>query len=433
MPISQEVLKRVIIDQHKDRILPNVYIHRTAEPHLKILSQNPEIIVLTGVRRCGKSILLEHFRQNTEPGGWDYYFNFEDERLVEFSVEDFETLHQTFISLYGVQKTWYLDEIQNIQGWELFVRRMYNSGYKIYLTGSNANLFSEELGTRLTGRYISLSIYPISFAEFSQETIPLMQQDFGTIDIGILKKLYSEYLECGGIPAYIRDRNTDYLHSLYESILYRDIIVRYKIANPEAIKRLLFYLASHCGKEVSYSKLLGMINNNGIMIKSITTISDYCHYIENSFLCFFVNRYHHSLKSQHKAPQKIYFIDHVLAKIIGFKVSEDRGRLLENIVFLELKRRNFEIYYYKENKECDFILREGVKTTQVVQVCTELYDPSTKEREISGLIEALTHFSLNEGLVITENEEYTEVIELKNQKYMITVIPVWKWLRILPS
>lgn len=429
MAISPNLLKRIILDQHENNTWPEAYIQRTAEDRLSKLSQNKEIIVLSGVRRCGKSVLLEYIRRSQGKGN-DYYFNFEDERLATFGTEDFEILHQTLISLYGVQKNFYLDEIQNIPAWELFVRRMYSSGCKVYLTGSNANLFSEELGTRLTGRYISVDIYPISFAEFSQSDVPLKKQDFSTTEIGILKKRYTDYLECGGIPAYITNQDIEYLSSLYESILYRDIAARYKVGNVQALKKLLFFLASNCGKEVTLSKLLGMINNNGEIVKSRTTISDYCSYIENSFLSFFVNRYDDNLKVQQQSSRKVYFIDHALAKILGFRTSEDRGRMLENIVFIELKRRGYDTFYYKESKECDFVIREGTHTRQVIQVCTELYDPSTKEREISGLVEAMNKFSLSTGFIITDNEEFTEVLKVDNKQYKIEVVPVWKWLRI---
>src|SRR5579862_1564750 len=201
MAISPDLLKRIILDQREDLRWPKLYIQRTVEKKLDRFSQNKEIIVLSGIRRCGKSVLLEHIRR-IRKNGHDYYFNFEDERLVNFTIEDFEVLHQTLISLYGLQTNFYFDEIQNIPRWELFVRRMYNKGCKIYITGSNANLFSEELGTRLTGRYISLAIYPISFAEFSQYYFPLAQKDYSSTDIGQLKGLFAQYLEYGGIPAY---------------------------------------------------------------------------------------------------------------------------------------------------------------------------------------------------------------------------------------
>lgn len=431
MAVTPELLKRIILDQQEDRRWPQIYIKRTAEDKLIQLTHNEEIIVLSGIRRCGKSLLLENLRRTTQENN-DYYFNFEDERLVNFTLDDFEILHQTFISMYGIQKNFYFDEIQNIPGWELFVRRLYNKGSKIYITGSNANLFSEELGTRLTGRYIALNIYPISFAEFSQyyfDNIPLDQEDFSTEMIGQLRANYSNYLELGGFPAYIKNKEPDYLINLYESILYRDIITRYKIGNPEALKKLLFYLASNCGKEMTLTKLLGMINNNGKIIKSNTTISDYCSYIENSFLCFFVNRYDDNLKAQQQAPRKIYFIDHVIAKMLGFRTSEDRGRVLENIVFIELKRRGYEVFYYSDTKECDFIIRKGPYTEQAIQVCLELHDLST-DREEAGLIEAMDKFSLSEGLIITENEEGKKIVEKNGKQYHIIIKPIWKWLRM---
>lgn len=427
MTISPDLLKRIILDQREDQRWPKKYIKRTIEKKLSSLSHNEEIIVLSGVRRSGKSVLLENLRRKNSEGS-DYYFHFEDERLVNFTLEDFETLHQTFISLYGTQKNFYFDEIQNIPGWELFIRRLYNQGCKIYITGSNANLFSEELGTRLTGRYISLNIYPISFAEFSQHNIPLEKKDFSTKEIGQLRAEYSKYLELGGIPAYITNKEPEYLNSLYESILYRDIITRYKVSNAEALKKLLFFLASNCGKEMTLSKLMGMINNNGKIIKSNTTISDYCSHIENSYLCFFVNRYDDNLKAQQQAPRKVYFIDHVLAKMLGFRISEDRGRVLENIIFIELKRRGYEVFYYQDTKECDFIVRQGPHTQQAIQVCLELHDASS-EREKLGLIEAMDKFSLSEGLIITENEESKEIVKKNGKNYHIVIMPVWKWLR----
>jgi predicted AAA+ superfamily ATPase len=429
MPISADLLKNIILDQREDARFPRTYIQRTVEKKLERLSRNDEIIVLSGVRRSGKSVLLEQLRRLHEEN--DYYFNFEDERLINFTVEDFDLLYQTWIALYGVQTHFYFDEIQNIEGWELFVRRLYNKGCKIYITGSNANLFSEELGTRLTGRYILVEIYPISFAEFSHTVIPLEKLDFSTKEIGQLKESYFKYLEVGGIPAYIANQDPEYLQALYESILYRDIITRYKVGNPEALKKLLFYLASNCGKEMTLSALAGMINSNGKIIKSITTISEYCHYIENSFLCFFVSRYDDSINKQLRAPRKVYFIDAVLAKNLGFRISEDRGRMLENIVFLELKRRGWDVFYYSGSKECDFVLRKGVRTEEVIQVCLELSDPKTKKREIAGLLDAMDKFSLSQGLIITEYEEGEEIVEHQGKSYSILIKPIWKWLRIL--
>jgi Predicted ATPase (AAA+ superfamily) len=423
MPITTEILRRLILEQREDTLLPQKYIQRDAETALTRLKHNAEIIVVTGVRRCGKSVLMQHQMLLEQQS--DYYMNFEDERLANFTVEDFQTLQETFIELYGVQKVYYFDEIQNIDGWEMFARRLYNGNNKIYITGSNANLFSEELGTRLTGRYIALTMYPVSFAEYTafKHNDNINLRNLTTKQIGLLKGLFKDYMSNGGIPAYIKDNDKEYLHSLYESILYRDIISRYKITDPTAIKKLLFYLASNCGKETSYSAL-----SRFVQVASSTTIAHYCGYIENSYLCFFVNRYNDSIKAQQQAPKKVYFIDHVLAKVVGFRNSEDYGRTLENIVYLELRRRGYEIYYYSGKKECDFVVRSEHYTSQVIQVCPNLADPDTKQREYSGLLEAMQRFSLDTGLILTEDENFVETVVLNEQNFKIQVTPIWKWL-----
>jgi len=421
--IDSNLLKRIIADQKEEHTLPADYYQRSSEEKLNTLARSKEITVVTGIRRCGKSVLLNHLRDNAKEK--DYYFNFEDERLALFTSADFQTLQEVFIELYGVQKIFYFDEIQNIPGWEMFIRRLYNAGNKIFITGSNANLFSEELGTRLTGRYMTLSVYPFSFYEWVLEKDPelLKQEPLSTTQTGIMRKLFNQYGESGGIPEYAKHKQADYLHSLYESILYRDIVTRYRIANPEALKKLVYYLASNCAKQMTYNSLRKLLG-----LGSTTTISDYCAYLENSFLCFFVNRYSESLKSQQQSPKKVYFIDHVLAKIVGFRFGEDLGRRLENIVYVELKRRGFDIYYHNETKECDFVVRKGEKTISLIQVCHRLADERIKAREVDGLLEALEAFSFKEGYIITDHEEAVEEVTRNKKRYKINIIPIWKWL-----
>lgn len=421
--MSPELLKKIIADQQEEKALPKDFTPRLQEEKLQKFGDNNEIIVLTGVRRCGKSVLIQRVRNKNKEK--DYYFNFEDERLASFDSSHFQILQEVFVELFGVQKNFYFDEIQNIEKWELFVRRLYNSGNKIYITGSNASLFSEELGTRLTGRFLAVRIYPFSFAEFVQFQSPTLmhKKNYSTQDIGLMLQAFQLYCKKGGFPEYVKHGQTEYLHSLYESIIYKDIIVRYKITNTKALKELVHYLASNCSKEMTYNSIKKWIG-----LGSATTISEYCGFLENSFLCFFVNRYHDSVKTQMLSPKKVYFIDHEFARIIGFRSSEDRGRLLENIVFLELKRREFEIYYYKENKECDFILRKNGVIENAVQVCQNFEAPDTKKREFDGLLEAMERFSLNSGLILTEREEETKEILHKNKSYKIILKPIWKWL-----
>lgn len=424
MSIAESVLKKVVLDQQAGELLPTVYMQRDLEPKIISLGLNREIIVLTGIRRCGKSVLQQFVRSRATER--DYYLNFEDERLVNFTLEDFQSLQELFISLFGEQKHYYFDEIQNIVGWEIFVRRLYNEGNKIYITGSNANLFSEELGTRLTGRYIGVQVYTISFFEFISHVEPEISKSIDsltTVKTGRIKQLFEEYLSVGGIPEYIKTRQVDYLHSLYESILFRDIVTRYKIIDVASIKKLIYFLASNCSKEITYTSLRKMLG-----VKSATTVSDYCGYIENSYLCYFVNIYSDSVKAQQVNPKKIYFADHVLARLLGFRTGGDDGFTLENIVFLELKRRGFSLFYFKDKYGCDFVVRSEQHTVQVIQVCHELQEPKTKQREYNGLIEAIEEFNLSSGTIITLNEDRKDIITVGEKEYQITIAPIWLWL-----
>jgi predicted AAA+ superfamily ATPase len=424
MGVSADLLKRIISDQQNNVLLPEAYIERDEyEAKLESFATNPEIVVIIGMRRCGKSVLMNKVRQQNKES--DYYFNFEDERLVEFNLKDFETLQIVFTELFGIQKTYYFDEIQNILGWEMFARRLYNAGNKIYITGSNANLFSDELGTRLTGRYLSMSVYPLSFKEYLSHHEPdiVKAKALSTIQLGLRNKYFQDYLQKGGIPEYVKYQQIEYLQTLYESILYRDIIARYKISNVLALKKMVFYLASHCSKTFTYNSLRKFLE-----LGSVTTVIDYSYYLERSFLCFFVHKYSDSINAQQQSAKKIYFCDHILAKTLGFRISPDIGRTLENIVFLELKRRKYDIFYYHQVKECDFIIREGIKTVQAIQVCVSLDDPHTKKREIEGLIEALDYFSMQKGIIITEREAFTEQHEKEGKTYLVEAIPIGQWL-----
>lgn len=416
--MNPNLLKELIIEQ-KEQPLPKDFFKRNILEKIEPLIKTNDILVLTGLRRCGKSTAMQKMRKSSKNG--DYFINFDDDRLAAFQVSDFQILLEVFIELFGLQHEFYFDEIQNIPEWERFVRRLHNQGNKIYITGSNATLFSQELGTRLTGRYIQLEMFPYSFLEYMQHFHPeILQTKIYTTQLkGLIQRLFAKYLELGGIPEYVRFGEKSYLQNLYESILYRDIIAHYHLTSDIPIKKFVLFLASHIGKEFSYSyaaKLIGL--------SSATTVSDYCSFLQNSYLCFFVNRYSHSLNKQLLYNKKTYFIDHALARIVGFRPSEDRGRLFENIVFLELKRRGAEIYFHKEKKECDFITRKEGRINQAIQVCTYFSSPETKNREIDGLREAMQAYSLNEGLILTEHDE--ESVDVPEGT--IYIKQFWKWL-----
>jgi uncharacterized protein len=420
--MNKELLKQVIFEQNK-RSLPDSFIDRAVFEHVQALQDNREIIIISGIRRCGKSTLLQKIRH--EQTQRDYYLNFEDDRLIKFTIEDFQTLLETFYELFGQQRIFYFDEIQNIFGWERFVRRLYEDGNKIFITGSNATMLSKELGTKLTGRYIAVTLYPYSFQEYCNHFAAqlITKKVYTTSDKGKIKKLFSDYCRVGGIPEFVNFECIEYFHDVYDSIVYRDIITRYKLTHEKPIKELAFYLASNIAKEISFNALRKIIDVSGA-----STVADYCHYLENSFLCFLINRYSHSLKKQIYYAKKNYFIDHAFAKAIGFRISEDKGRLLENIVFLELKRRNHDIFFHKDKKECDFVIRHGTHIETALQVCTALDTQETKEREYAGLIEALQAYQLKQGFILTEDTEMQEQVSIDQQLFTIECIPVWKWL-----
>ncbi len=416
--MNREVLKQVIADQ-QEYILPKIFLSRTQTDNILGFIDDPSILIITGMRRSGKSTIQRVLQEKLPKS--DYYFNFDDERLVNFQVQDFQILLETFIELFGKQSFFYFDEIQNVKGWERFIRRLYEKGNKIFITGSNAKLLSKELGTHLTGRYIQFEVYPFSFKEIIHYKNPevLMKKALSTEDVGIILHHFVDYLKYGGIPEYFKFRKPEYLKDLYEGILFRDIVARYNVANEKALRELVYYFASNIGKEFSYTKL-----GEAIGISSPNTISNYCIYLEQCYLCFFLTRYSHSLKKQIQYNKKCYMIDPALIHTIGFRVSDDKGRILENIVFLHLQMQRKEIYFHKDKKECDFIIRKNNKIVEAIQVSLNLTDEKVKNREIDGLIEAMNTYGLDEGLIITENEQDT--LEVENFK--IKIVPIWTWL-----
>ena len=409
-------IKQLLIEQHQQKIQSDT-ISRELLTNIKQFQNDNFIIIISGIRRSGKSTLLQQMR--TSYLNDSYYINFDDDRFINFSIDDFQQLYETLIELFGAKQIFIFDEIQNIPEWERFVRRLHDAGKKIYITGSNASMLSRELGTHLTGRHISFSLYPFSFNEFLQfKKFELKNpQKITTEQKGIIKKYFNEYIEKGGFPEYLQSEKKEYLKSVYENIIYRDIITRYKLPNQRIIKEVIYYAVSNIGKEISFNQLRKLTN-----LTSATTIREYFEYFENSYLSFLISRYNRSLKKQIYSNKKIYFIDTGMAKILGFRTSEDIGRLLENIVFLHLKQQTKEIYFHKEKHECDFILKSGIQIIQAIQVTHNLQE--NRKREIDGLLEALKMYNLEEGLILTSDQEEEIVVDKKT----ITIKPVWKWV-----
>lgn len=415
--MMKELLKRIIFEQQENckRLVQDSIPRHIDEEWLT----TTEILIITGIRRCGKSVLLQQLRDKLEEK--DFFFNFDDERLVNFKLEDFATLQECFFELFGEQHTYYFDEIQNITGWETFVRRLYNEGNKVVVTGSNARMLSKEMGTHLTGRYISVEVYPFSFAEYLQlEHIELSQKDFYlTANRSKLLAHFQTYLEKGGFPKYLQTGSVRYLSSLYESIIFRDVMARNGLTNDKEIQELAFYLASNATKRVTYNSLGKIVG-----IRHPETIKNYLEYIQQTYMIFQLLKYAPSVKTQVLSPKKVYFIDNAIVSRMGFNATDNVGVKLENMVFIELKRRGCDLFYHADKKECDFVVREGVRITQAYQVTVRMDDEKTRKREIEGLQEAMDAYDLREGYIITMEERE----ELTVCGKAIHVVPAWEWM-----
>lgn len=404
-------LEEIITDQLKIFRNKNCGIKRNI--NFKKYLETKQIIIISGIRRCGKSTLLKQFSQKFKK---IYYINFDDDRLIDFSVKDFDNLMIVFQKQYQ-SKTIFLDEIQNIENWERFVRRIYEEGYKIFLTGSNAKLLSSELSTRLTGRYFKIELYPFSFKEFLNCKKYNFQDKTSENKAKILK-LFGNYLKNGGFPEFLKYKDREYIARIYEDVLYRDLLTRFQIREVKSFKQLANFLFSNFTKEASYNSLKNILG-----FKSAMSVKNYIEFMENSYLIFELYKYDFSLKKQYVSEKKIYVIDNGMRNTVAFYFSKDLSKLLENLVFIELKRRNQEIYYFKDKKECDFIIKEKNKINSVIQVTKEL-NKNNQIREINGLLEAMKQFKLKNGLILTQYQEF----EIKKDRKIINVLPLWKWL-----
>jgi len=360
----------------------------------------PHAVIISGLRRVGKSTLLAQVAHRLGEDAF-YYINFEDDRFLGFRAEDADDLYQMLVEVFGERKIFIIDEIQNIPGWEHFVRRFMDLGLKFYITGSNASLLSRELGTRLTGRYIPIELYPFSFTEylkFQDEPIPDLTR-MTTVERARLKAAMNAYLQAGGIPDALKYPELPLLRTLYDDVLYRDIATRHRIDAVTALKELAFYLISNPASLVSFNKL-----KEQLKLGSVNTISSYIDYMENSWLIFALNLYDFSVKRQQIAPKKIFCIDTGLSNTVGFNFSPNTGKLLENLVFLTLRRQTREVYYYTTpaGYEVDFYLPEK---RQLIQVAQHLENPSTREREVRALEDAIKGLNVNNALILSDVNE----------------------------
>ena len=412
--VSKELLRQVLYEQRE--LYKDLGIERNVDVNWPASSG---IMVISGVRRCGKSVLMQQIRARQSEQ--DYYMSFDDDRLIHFSVEDFQLLYDVFMEDFGVQHTFYLDEPQLITGWERFVERLHKHGNKVYVTGSNAFMLSKELGTLLTGRHLTQELYPMSLSEYmSIKGFGIKPKDFYTTEgRAMLTNLQSGFLKEGGFPQYLSTGDPRYLRELYNDIIFRDIVVRHKLPSEKPIKEVAYFLASNFTHKFTYQSIA-----KATKIKSPETINAYIGYLEECYLVGVLTKYDYKVGEQIKSPRKAYFIDNGLVSQVGFTFSENLGKKLENAVYVELRRREMESYYFHDGNECDFIIRKNGIVEQALQVAVSLKNPETRKREEEGLLAAMKVFGLREGTIITLDE--TEENNFSDGG-VIHVIPFYRW------
>lgn len=392
--ITRDLLRKIIEDQ-QENFQQGSWIDRETEVPL----ESKRIVIISGVRRCGKSTLL---KQKILPSTLGLCINFEDTRLIDFSLEDFPKLEDL---LHEFSRTHLvLDEVQVVDKWELYARSASDKGLPLFITGSNASLLSRELGTRLTGRYIPVELFPFSFQEYLR---------FSGQEPGI--RGLEGYFEYGGFPEYLDEKEPGYHRTLLRDIISRDIALRRNITNENQLIRLGVYLLSNIGKEFSYNRLAGLLE-----FKSVRTVIDYCDYFRDSYLLDFVPMFAYSFRKQIANPKKAYSVDQAFAMSNSTSFSEDLGRRLENMVYNKLRRDHQEIFYMKhDGSECDFLVKQNEYIVLAVQSCREV-NADNMDRELTGIRTAVRKFGAKEAVIVTWDQEDT----LDG----IPLIPAWKWL-----
>ena len=399
------ILKQVISEviEHQYGLLENksLGIQRYDLDSIKLYDSF--VLVISGIRRCGKStflkqVLKSRFKQVL-------FLNFEDPRLSGFELSDFAKIDE--LTKESQPEVMAFDEIQNVTDWEKYIRTKQDEGQQIIVTGSNASLLSKEFGTRLTGRYISRELFPFSFPEYLQ---------FLGLDANA--DSLSGYLDDGGFPEYLKTRDEEVLFRLMDDIIYRDVAVRYGLRQHQTLRQLAIYLISNSGKYYSQNNLKNLFG-----IGSVRSVSDYVAWLEDSYLLFSMPKFSFSLKKQIYNPKKVYCVDTGLAGVNSLSMSKDFGRKLENLVFLHLRKTTKTVYYYLEKNECDFIVVQKGQPIEAIQVCYELTTDNLS-RELKGLEEAMTELKLENGLIVTFDQEDSFDVNGK----VVKAVPAWKYL-----
>jgi len=359
-------------------------------------------LIVTGIRRCGKSTLMRQINKSFDEK--TLYVNFEDPRLGGFDTSDFNHIHQ--ISVNRGIETCFFDEIQNIKKWENYIRFALDEGYRIFITGSNATMLSRELGTKLTGRHITRELFPFSYNEY----LAFTDEKKGPESLG-------QYIRKGGFPEMLKTNIPEVLMNIFTDIVIRDIAVRHGIRNISILQNLAVWLISNISKPVTGNSIKKLFD-----IGSSSSVMEYLSFFTDAYLFFFVPLFSYSQKVRMVNAKKVYAVDTGLTIVNSLSFSSDDGRLLENLVYLHLRRQYTYIYYYKGKKECDFVVFEKGKPKMLLQVSLQV-DQDNLDREIAGLTEAMEFFKLNRGTIIT----FDQSDNLTAGNHTITLVPFYLW------
>ncbi len=399
-------------------LLARPYLTRHTACDVDQMLQSKQIKLITGPRRSGKSTEALLMLQGKNFA----YLNFDDAQLLNAWDEDL--VMESLASVYPGYEYLLLDEVQNLDEWDLWVSKLYRQGINLVVTGSNAKLLSSEMATALTGRYMQVEMLPFSLSEFMEWN---SRTNGGTAtDSALQQVLADDYLRNGGYPETVQARGLtgSYLSTLFDSIVLKDVAKRHRVRNITDLNQLAVYLLSNFCNPLSFNAV-----SDDLGFSSVATTKKFMDYLHEPYLFYYLPRYNNKLKLMARAPQKVYVVDNGFVTAKAFSVSENLGRLLENQVFVELLRKGFDsqrtlFYYHSRNdKETDFVTRRGTQVESLIQVCYDLSSPKTVRREVDSLIECGEELHCSRLLIVTRAEE--TVIEKNGHR--IEVIPINKF------
>jgi len=425
----RDSLKRIIAEWLEEYEIPQPVRRDLPEIDLSLL---PDILAIVGPRRAGKTYYMFQLIRDLLGSGRKkqeiLFVDMEDFRLADFKASDFDDLLLTFRQLAGQSPEYlFLDEIQHLPEWSRVLRTLHNKGqYKIVISGSNSQLLTREVATELRGRYRDRLIMPFSFVEILRYNNIDYTASSPYVSLrGDILRIFDEYRSMGGFPQVLGEADVrqkrSILDSYFSTIYYRDIIDRHNVRSEAVLNSMMRYIIDTSGTLFSVSRFTKILQQEGHKVGK-QTISQFLKYLQEAFFLIPLEKFDYSPRKRLMNPRKVYLLD-VGFSLLSTAFSENRGRQLENIVAGELFRRGEKTFYYKDKRECDFVVMHGRKAAKAIQVTWDL-DPANRDREIKGLSDAMTGLDLENGLILTYDRE--DEIEVHGKK--VKVLPVWMWL-----